>query len=680
MASNQHLQIVYDAIDNASRTVKGITDSVKKNKEAIRKAGIAMGAFGAVVVGAAAFSVKAASNLEESINAVNVVFGEASGTILAFGETASASAGLSASSFNSLSTITGALLTNFGFSTQKAADETVKLAQRAADMASVFNTSVPDALTALNAALRGETEPIRRYAVDVSDAAIKAEALALGITSGSQEMTTNQKVTARLSLIYKQTAKTQGDFVNTAEGAANASRVLRATLENVSAQIGKTLIPIVQSVLKEILPVVEKISAWIKENEKLTKRIAIVVVVLGGLAVALAPILIMLPGIVVAIGLLLGPLGVVAAAVVLFGAGYATNFLHIRDITNWVVEHVVKLYGSWLGWFLPAGPLIKGFFFLRDNWRDITDAITKAAEDFVNKLISHVNRMIEGINWVAEKLGKKDGLLPLLGEVEIATHKVAEEIKNGFTKNFKELTSVLSNATEIREVADNMAANEIQTTKASKAMQQIGEIIPGVRDIIGDLTFELDTATGAWLAHSASIDAARVAAELNNVEVIRSWNLGVEAGLQMIGLAAAAQAYADGLLTTEQAIKLLNDRTEQLAKANDALNDSYKETNEELEALIKQVTSPGFDKWLNSNLKARKGGGGKGAPPSLPGLPPLPGGGGFPPFPTPPGMGDTSGSGVGSAPVNVVVVNADDIGNGDLTGSNNQPTDGGFGI
>src|SRR6056297_729051 len=53
-------------------------------------------------------SIKAASSLAESLNAVGVVFGDAASTIEEFGETAAESVGLSQSSFNSLATVVGA--------------------------------------------------------------------------------------------------------------------------------------------------------------------------------------------------------------------------------------------------------------------------------------------------------------------------------------------------------------------------------------------------------------------------------------------------------------------------------------------------------------------------------------------------------------------------------------------
>ena len=97
------------------------------------------------IVGLGVAATKLASDLEESMNAVNVVFEDAAGTIEAFGKTASTAAGLSQTEFNELATIIGAQLKQSGQDIDDVATNTVNLTQRAADLASVYNTDVKDA-------------------------------------------------------------------------------------------------------------------------------------------------------------------------------------------------------------------------------------------------------------------------------------------------------------------------------------------------------------------------------------------------------------------------------------------------------------------------------------------------------------------------------------------------------
>lgn len=253
-------------------TTETIEDSAKRGGQAIRD--IATHAGGQLVAKATQFasreiigfvtdSIQAYSDLEESINAVSVQFGAGAQTILDFGETAAEGVGLANSEFNQLSVVTGAILGTFIEDQELAAQETIKLTQRAADMASVFNTSVPEALTAVQAALRGETEPARRFGITLDDMTIRARAVELGLAATSAEVDANGKKVAALDLIYQQTAKTAGDFANTSDSLANRQKTLGAQFEDAKAKIGEALAPAMQQLLSvgvDLVPVLESLA------------------------------------------------------------------------------------------------------------------------------------------------------------------------------------------------------------------------------------------------------------------------------------------------------------------------------------------------------------------------------------------------------------------------------------
>ncbi len=198
-------------------------------------------------------AINAASDLTESMNAVNVVFGDAADTIFRFGEGAASQVGLARSEVNQLAAQTGALLMNFGLTAQEAADETVNLTRRAADLASVFNTDVSSAMVAIQAALRGETEPIRRFAVTLDDASIRAKAVELGLAATTGEVTRQEKALAALRLIYEQTDRVAGDFVNTQDELANQQRILKAETENLQAELGAMFLPLKKEALRTVV-------------------------------------------------------------------------------------------------------------------------------------------------------------------------------------------------------------------------------------------------------------------------------------------------------------------------------------------------------------------------------------------------------------------------------------------
>lgn len=204
--------------------------------------------------------ITAASNLNESMNAVNVVFRGSAKQISDWGKTQANAYGLSQRAFQEMATPLGALLKNQGVAQKDLAKTTIALTQRAADLASVFNTDVPDALDALTAGLRGETDPLERYGVSLSAAQVQAEALAETGKKTASQLTDQEKATARLNLIMKQTSSTAGDFKNTSDGLANSSRILAARQEELQAKLGQKLLPAMQKLNQLKLQALEYIA------------------------------------------------------------------------------------------------------------------------------------------------------------------------------------------------------------------------------------------------------------------------------------------------------------------------------------------------------------------------------------------------------------------------------------
>jgi hypothetical protein len=98
------------------------------------------------------------------------------------------------------------------------------------------------------------------FGIDLSAAAVEAHALEKGIHDGDGAMTEAEKVMARYSLLMQQTDIVTGDFANTSDGLANQQRILKASIENVRAEIGQQFLPILENfmtfVLEEVIPAV----------------------------------------------------------------------------------------------------------------------------------------------------------------------------------------------------------------------------------------------------------------------------------------------------------------------------------------------------------------------------------------------------------------------------------------
>ena len=199
-------------------------------------------AFGAVA--AASFKlVTMASSLEESQSKVNTVFGDSVGVINEFAKTSATSFGITKQAALEATGTFGALISAFGLGKGQASDMSVTLVQLAADLASFNNTNIEEAIGALRSGLSGETEPLKKYGVVLSDVLLKEKALEMGLYAGKGALDVKSKVQASYALILEQTAIQQGDVARTSEGFANQMKFLKASLSDAATELGVILLP-----------------------------------------------------------------------------------------------------------------------------------------------------------------------------------------------------------------------------------------------------------------------------------------------------------------------------------------------------------------------------------------------------------------------------------------------------
>jgi predicted nuclease with TOPRIM domain len=191
-------------------------------------------------------TINSASDLSETINKSNVIFGASANSIREFANTASTTFGQSKQqALEAASTFA-----MFGKSAGLAGEDLVTFSTDfvtlASDLASFNNTSPQDAIEAIGAALRGEAEPIRRYNVLLSDAVLKNRALEMKIYDGNGALTSQQKIMATQAEIFDQANDAIGDYERTSDGFANTTKSLTAQMEDLSAAIGGQLLPVAE--------------------------------------------------------------------------------------------------------------------------------------------------------------------------------------------------------------------------------------------------------------------------------------------------------------------------------------------------------------------------------------------------------------------------------------------------
>ena len=102
-----------------------------------------------------------------------------------------------------------------GFAQGKMSDMSIGLTKLAADMASFYNVSQEEVARSLQAVFSGETEPLRKYGLDLTQTTLKEYALKNGLDANISSMTQAQKTMLRYQYVMANTAIAQGDFART---------------------------------------------------------------------------------------------------------------------------------------------------------------------------------------------------------------------------------------------------------------------------------------------------------------------------------------------------------------------------------------------------------------------------------------------------------------------------------
>jgi vacuolar-type H+-ATPase subunit H len=234
-------------------------DTIKANAGAFAIAG------GAAMVAFGAKAISAASDFEESTAKIGQLFGDASDSVFDFADDAAQALGQSKQSVLEAAGTFGTFGKAAGLAGEDLSTFSNDFTALASDLASFNNTSPEEAVQALGAALRGESEPLRRYGILLDDASMRQKALELGIISTTKNaLTPQQKVLAAQALIFEQSQDAQGDFARTSDGLANQQRILAAELENVTIEIGQKLLPAAVSFVKfantSLVPVINTLA------------------------------------------------------------------------------------------------------------------------------------------------------------------------------------------------------------------------------------------------------------------------------------------------------------------------------------------------------------------------------------------------------------------------------------
>lgn len=394
--------------------------------------------------------INLASDLGEVQNVVDTTFGSSGAKeIETFAKSAATSFGMSELSAKQFTGTIGSMFKSMGVADKEVLSMSTSITGLAGDMASFYNLDPQEAFDKLRSGISGETEPLKQLGINMSVANLEAYALSQGITTAYQKMNQAEQATLRYNYIMQATADAQGDFSKTSDSFANQQRILQLNIENLSASIGKKLLPTVNSFTTAINGLLSGNTSMYEFTQQISKLAVDTVrsfasalpemVKMGGQFVST-----LLTGIMEAAPQLLGALFPIISTL---GDSFATYLPIIADFGVDIITTLVSGIGNSLPTLIPqAVDAILGVF--NNGIVGNLDTILEAGFDLVFGLVEGISeglpKLIDGASEMVANIvvGLVENL-PLIIEMGI---KIILSLINGILKS---LPKLLTQAQEI---------------------------------------------------------------------------------------------------------------------------------------------------------------------------------------------------------------------------------------
>src|SRR5690349_518695 len=256
---------VKGAMDGAGKSIEGAgksTAGLSTGLNSVGSTAVATGSklkvAGAALAGLAAGgaivsffrdSISAASDLNETVNKSNTIFGDSASQIDKWGDTAAKSLGLSKSQALEAAANFGNMFTQLGFTSSAAADLSTKVVQMSADLGSFNNLGTDDVAERISAAFRGEYDSLQLLIPNISAARVEQEAMAETGKTSAAALTAQEKATAVLTIVQRDGAAAMGDFAKTSDQLANSQKIATAQFEDAKTKVGQGLLPVWQKLV-----------------------------------------------------------------------------------------------------------------------------------------------------------------------------------------------------------------------------------------------------------------------------------------------------------------------------------------------------------------------------------------------------------------------------------------------
>lgn len=280
------------------------------------------------VVSVAKKTFDLASDTNESMNKVDVAFGDSADNVKAWSKTTLDNIGLAQGTALDLAATYGDMSTSMGLSDAEAQKMSTSMVNLAGDLASFKNIGIDRANTALNGVFTGETEALKGLGIVMTQTNLEQFAMESGAVktakSGAEvtkqniarekaqkklneaikehgknsleardaqaklqeiqekanksskvnlsNLSQEELVRLRYNYVMSRTKNAQGDFARTSDQAANASRVFSESLKEIGSNAGQYLLPMITPLITKASDFSKKFSDIPRVADNLKKK------------------------------------------------------------------------------------------------------------------------------------------------------------------------------------------------------------------------------------------------------------------------------------------------------------------------------------------------------------------------------------------------------------------------
>ncbi len=320
--------------------------------------------------------VTVAADAEEIQNKFNVVFKESADSAREFADDLGVAVGRSSVKIQEMLALLQDTFVPMGFSRDKASDLSKALVQLSIDVGSLQNKSDDEVLRAFQSAIVGNHEAVRDYGIMLTESTLKTHALKEGIIDTDRELTAQEKILTRVSLLFKMSSDAHSDSQNTLASYSNQVKSFNGELYDLQILIGQKLEPAAAHVLHALKAIVKIVSN--------TDRL----IVYGGAVAILA----------------------------LYFNRAALSVKNLRRAMQLLNGVMTK--NKWMLLFIVA---VEGIIYAKQKWFDKTEGLTEAEKKQnqvirdqtanIKRLIEEIQNQGDSVDTLREKIAKHEEIL-----------------------------------------------------------------------------------------------------------------------------------------------------------------------------------------------------------------------------------------------------------------------------